>query len=299
MTSSAPPQKIFITGSSGFVGRSLAAQLGARFEALHFGADDWADQVARADFRDATVFHLAARVHDDASASDAFMRDNVEKTRALAQAARIGGARRFVFLSTIKVNGEETSARAFTSTDSPYPQDAYGRSKWEAEQAIVAIDGLEAVIVRSPLVFGPSAKGNLRSLLLLADTPWPLPLGSIHNRRSFVHVDDLARLLVECATHPHAVGQTFLAAHRDPFSTPSLVAELRRCLARPERLFALPARALEWAATLSGAGEKMRRMTRSLEVDCEATRRVLGWEAQIALRPAIEDMVRAYREAGT
>ena len=106
------------------------------------------------------------------------MRDNVEKTRVLAQAARIGGARRFIFLSTIKVNGEETPARAFTSTDSPNPQDAYGRSKWEAEQVIVAVDGLEAVIVRSPLVFGPSAKGNLRSLLLLADTPWPLPLAS-------------------------------------------------------------------------------------------------------------------------
>ena len=261
--------------------------------------DDWADQVAGADFRDATVFHLAARVHDDGSAGgDAFMRDNVEKTRVLAQTARAGAARRFIFLSTIKVNGEETSARAFTSTDSPNPEDAYGRSKWEAEQAIEAIDGLEAVIVRSPLVYGPSAKGNLRSLLLLADTPWPLPLGGIHNRRSFVHVDDLARLLVECATHPNAVGQTFLAAHRDPFSTPELVAELRRSLARPERLFTVPARALEWAATLSGAGEKMRRMTRSLEVDCEATHRVLGWQAQIALRPAIEDMVRAYREAG-
>ncbi len=288
---------IYVTGSSGFVGRSLAAQLGGRFQALHFARDDWAEQVAGADFRDATVLHLAARVHDDASAPDAFMRDNVEKTRALASAARAGGAKRFVFLSTIKVNGEETGARPFTPADTPHPEDAYGRSKWQAEQALAALEGLETVVVRSPLVYGPDAKGNLRALLRLADTSWPLPLGGIRNRRSFIHVDDLARLLLECATHPQAAGQVFLAAHRDSFSTPELVAAMRRCFGRPAHLFGVPAGVLEATATLAGGGAKMRRMTRSLEVDCDATHRVLGWTAQIALPPAVEDMVRVYREA--
>jgi nucleoside-diphosphate-sugar epimerase len=299
MTRPATLQRIVITGSSGFVGRVLVALLGARVQALRFGRDDWAEDVARADFRDATVFHLAARVHDDSSPADAFMRDNVEKTRALAKAARAGGARRLVFLSTVKVNGEETGSRAFTSADSPDPRDAYGRSKWQAEQVIAAIEGLEAVIVRSPLVYGSEAKGNLRSLLRLADTSWPLPLAGIRNRRSFIHVDDLARLLVECATNSQASGRTLLAAHRDPFSTAELVGELRRCLGRPARLFSAPVAALEVAATLAGAGEKMRRMTRSLEVDCDETRRLLGWTAQISLRTAIEDMVRAYREASS
>src|SRR5579862_467986 len=288
---------IYVTGSSGFVGRSLAAHLGGRFDALHFGRDDWAEAVGRANFRDATVFHLAARVHDDASAADAFVRDNVEKTRVLANAARAGGARRFIFLSTIKVNGEETGARPFASTDTPHPEDAYGRSKLQAEQALAALEGLESVIVRSPLVYGPEAKANLRSLLRLADTSWPLPLAGIRNRRSFIHVDDLARLLVECATHPQAAGQTILAAHRDTFSTPELVTAMRRCFGRPARLFSIPPGMLEAAATLSGAGAKMRRMTRSLEVDCDAVHHLLGWSAQIALGPAVEDMVRVYREA--
>jgi UDP-glucose 4-epimerase len=221
----------------------------------------------------------------------------VETTRVLASAARAGGAKRLVFLSTIKVNGEETGARPFTPQDSPDPRDAYGRSKWEAEQVLAGIEGLETVIVRSPLVYGPEAKGNLASLLRVADTSWPLPFAAIRNRRSFIHVDDLARLLVECGTQPHAAGQTLLAAHRDPFSTAELVASMRQCFGRPERLFGISPGALEAAATLSGAGAKMRRMTRSLEVDCDGTHRLLGWSAQIALRPAIEDMVRAYREA--
>jgi nucleoside-diphosphate-sugar epimerase len=289
-------KKTCVTGASGFVGRVLAARLGAQAQLLHFGGGDWLDQVARADFRDATVFHLAARVHDDAASEEAFVRDNVEKTRVLVRAARDGGARRLVFLSTIKVNGEETTDSPFRAADTPQPQDDYGRSKWDAEQAI-ASGGLPYVIVRSPLVFGPSAKGNLHSLLRLADTPWPLPLGAIHNRRSFVHVDDLARLLVDCAASPDAPGNTILASHRDPFSTPQLVSEMRRRLGRPARLFELPRGTLEMAARIAGAGEKMRRMTRSLEVDSAGAGALLGWTARIDLRAAIDDMVRAFRES--
>ncbi|HEY2628586.1 MAG TPA: NAD-dependent epimerase/dehydratase family protein [Usitatibacter sp.] len=289
--------KTCVTGASGFVGRALVAHLGAQAQALHFGGDDWREQVARADFRDATVFHLAARVHDDGAPPDAFIHDNVEKTRVLVRAAREGGARRFVFLSTIKVNGEETLDRPFLTSDAPRPQDDYGRSKRDAEQAVASNGELPFVIVRSPLVFGPAAKGNLRSLLLLADTPWPLPFDGIRNRRSFVHVDDLARLLVECAASPDAAGQTILAAHRDPFSTPQIVREMRRCFRRPTRLFDVPPVALETAARFAGAGEKMRRMTRSLEIDSAGAEQLLGWNAQVALHTAVDDMVRAHRES--
>jgi len=285
-----------ITGSGGFVGRALAAHLAAPFQALRLSGDDWAEQIARADFRDATVFHLAARVHDESSDSDAFVRDNAEKTRMLATAARESGARRFVFLSTIKVNGEETDGRPFTSSDAPNPQDAYARSKWEAERLLAAVDGLDHVIVRSPLVYGSGAKGNLRSLMHLADSPWPLPFAAIRNRRSFVHVDDLARLLVECAKHAKAAGQTILAAHGSPFSTAELISEMRASFGRPARLFGVAPRVLELASSVAGAGKKMRRMTRSLEVDSEGAERLLGWTAQIGLRPAVEDMARAYAQ---
>jgi len=297
MTSPDSLGRTCVTGASGFVGRALLARLGEEPGRLRLSGADWEEQVRRADFRDATVFHLAARVHEGGASNDAFMRDNVVKTEAIARAARAGGARRFVFLSTIKVNGEETRGKPFDAADPAHPEDAYARSKWAAERALAAIDGLERVIVRSPLVFGPGAKGNLRSLLALADTPWPLPFGAIDNRRSFVHVDDLARLLVECAARPQAVGQTILAAYREPASTARIVAEMRRSLGRPRRLFGVPARALEGLAGLAGAGEKMRRMTRSLEVDSTAASRLLAWTAQVALAPAIDDMVAAYREA--
>jgi len=297
MTSPVPLGRTCITGASGFVGCALVRRLPGPGHALHFAAPDWQAQVKGADFRDATVFHLAARVHEAGASGDAFMHDNVAKTEALARAARAGGARKFVFLSTIKVNGEETRERPFEASDPAQPEDDYARSKWRAEQALASVEGLECVIVRSPLVFGPGAKGNLRALLALADTPWPLPLGAIDNRRSFIHVDDLADLLLECATRSEAAGRTILAAHPRPASTTDIVSEMRRSLGRPRRLFGVPAPALEALARLAGAGEKMRRMTRSLEVDSAGASRLLGWTARIALAQAVDDMVAAYRGA--
>jgi UDP-glucose 4-epimerase len=291
-------RNVFVTGATGFVGRSLEARLGVPFRALHFADHDWREQVGRADFRDATVFHLAARVHGDGSGSPGeFALDNVEKTRALALAARAGGARRFVFLSTIKVNGEETGARPFCASDPPHPQDDYARSKWEAEKVLAGIEGVETVIVRAPLVYGPGVKGNLRALLRLADTPWPLPFAAIRNRRSFVHVDDLARLLAQCAAAPQAPGAVMLAAHEQPVSTTQLVATMRRYLGRPARLFEMPRSLLEGAAAMGGAGGKVRRLTRSLEIDPTEAMRLAGWRAEVSMESAVEDMVRTYREA--
>ena len=288
--------KTFVTGSTGFVGRALAARLGP-FESLHFGGPDWQSQLASADLRDATVFHLAARVHEADATPEQFEADNVAKTVALAEASAAKGARRLVFLSTVKVNGEETSDRPFTARDTPRPQGPYGESKWRAEQALAATPGLAWAIVRSPLVYGPRASGNLRELLRVADSPWPLPFACLENRRSFVHADDLARLLIECASHPAAVGGTFMAAHAEPVSTARLLAALREALSRSRRLFCMPAGMLDIAARMAGVGEKMARLTRSLEVDPSATRGALGWSAAVGIEEAIREMAREHLEA--
>lgn len=291
-------ERALISGATGFVGRALVAHLEASATRLRFSEDDWLEQLRAADFRGATIFHLAARVHEEIAGSDeSYIRDNVEKTRALAFAAANGGARRLVFLSSVKVNGEESKLRPFRPGDAPAPEDAYGRSKALAEEALRKIPGLEIAIVRAPLVYGAGVKGNLLSLLRLADTSWPLPFGAIRNRRSFVHVDDLARLLIDCALHPQAAGGTFFAAHWQSVSTPQLVTSIRSHLRRPARLAHISPPLLEAAAALAGQRPRMRRLTRSLEVDVSDTTAQLGWTAQIGLETSVEDMVRAYLHA--
>ena len=288
-----------VTGSSGFVGRVLRAALPDTHLSLSLGAADWEASVAKAPLAGATIFHLAARVHEmGASDPAAFDRDNVEKTRRLAEEAVRQRARRLVFMSTVKVHGEETRARPFAPGDAPQPQDAYARSKLAAERVLAEIagsGGLEWVVVRSPLVFGPAAKGNLESLLTLADTSWPLPFASIVNRRSFVHASDLARLLLACAEQAGAAGRTFIAAHPEPFSTAELLRALRRPLGRAERLFSAPVGLLEGAASAVGQGERMRRLTRSMEVDASSARDILGWRAAIGLEDAAAEMARHWR----
>jgi UDP-glucose 4-epimerase len=289
--------RVIVTGSTGFVGRSLAAQLDGPFEALHFGAADWRSELEATDFAQATVLHLAGRAHSGGTTEE-FRTDNLEKTRAIVEAAASGRARRVVFLSTVKVNGEETRERPFTAEDPPAPEDEYGRSKWAAENAIVdagSRSGLEYTIVRAPLVYGAGVRGNLLALLRIADSRLPLPLAAIDNKRSFLHVDDLARLLLACATVPHAAGRTYLAAHPAPVSTPRLVTLMREKLERPARLFAVATPLLEVTASLTGQGERMRRLTRSLQVDPSRAERELEWAAQISIETAIEDMVSAYR----
>jgi nucleoside-diphosphate-sugar epimerase len=289
-------ERALVSGAGGFVGSALVAHLEVTQGRLRMGASDWIEQLESTDFRDATVFHLAARVHADDEDDPAFLHDNVDKTLALARAAQRGGARRFVFLSSVKVNGEETRGRPFTRSDPPQPLDAYARSKAKAEEALAEVAGLDTVVVRSPLVYGAGVKGNLLSLLRLADSPWPLPFAALDNRRSFVHVDDLARLLIDCAIRPDAVGRMYFAAHPRAVSTRELVAGLRAGLSRPSRMFSVDGNVLELAAAVTGQRERMRRLTRSLEVDSSDAARELDWTAQIGFETALDDMVSAYRQ---
>lgn len=283
-----------VTGSGGFVGRALVARLGDAV-ALHLGAPGWREALGRTAFDGAAVFHLAARVHRADGDEAAWIRDNVDKTEALAQAAARGGASRLVFASTIKVHGEETSGHAFRASDPMDPRDAYANSKRLAEERLAELSrrtGLAVTVVRPPLVFGPGAKANLRDALRVADSPWPLPFAGLANRRSWIHVEDLCALLIVCAEHPDAAGRAFIACHARPFSTPELIGGLRDRLGRPRRLFTLPASALEGLAALGGQRERMRRLTRSLEGDSAMARDTLGWEARTPFPTALDELAR-------
>ena len=212
-------------------------------------------------------------------------------------------ASRIVFLSSVKVHGEETiPGRPLRPGDSMQPQDAYARSKRDAEAALREIasrTGISLCVVRAPLVYGERVRGNLRALARLSDSGWPLPFAAIPNRRSFVHVDDLAGLLVACGESARAHGATYLAAHEHAISTTQVVAGLRRALGRPRRLYAVPPRWLEVGAACIGRRDAALRLTRSLEVDASLAREELGWRAEVGPAEAIEQVARGWRTSGT
>lgn len=294
------PDRFVATGASGFVGRELALALEGRLQPVHLGIDGWRERLAGADWRNAVVFHLAARVHRrDGADEAAYERDNVEKTHAVAEAAAAGGARRIVFASTIKVMGEESAGRALRAGDQPRPADAYARSKWRAEQRLAecgARTGIEVVVVRAPLVIGPAALGHLPALLELADSRWPLPFAAVDNRRTFIAREDLVALLVRCA-HAPVQGRTLMAGDPDALSTPRLLRVLRAALGRPARLFPAPVAALEAAAHLAGVHDRMRRLTRSLEADVSETVRDTGWRPARPIDDALREMAAAWKAA--
>jgi Nucleoside-diphosphate-sugar epimerases len=242
-----------------------------------------------------TVIHLAARVHVmRESAGDPlaeFRRVNTSGTQTLARQAARAGVRRFVYLSSIKVNGEETRpGRPFTEYDQPAPMDPYGVSKCEAEVALRDVareTGMEVVIVRPPLVYGPGVRANFRRLMQLLCRGVPLPLGAIHNRRSLVGLDNLVDLIVTCLRHPAAADQTFLAGDGEDLSTTQLLRRLAQALGFQARLVPVPATILRLAFTMlnqRGAGQ---RLCGSLQVDISKAREVLNWKPPLSVDEAL------------
>ena len=237
------------------------------------------------------VIHLAARVHvmrDSASDPVAeFRRVNTEGTLHLACQAAEAGVRRFIFLSTIGVNGNSTlHGKAFAPTDAPSPHDPYSLSKYEAEiglHSIAKSTGMELVIIRPPLVYGANAPGNCGKLTRLVAKSFPLPLGSINNLRSFVGIDNLVDFIVTCLEHPDAANETFMVSDGEDLSTPDLIRRMARAMNRPARLLPVPVWALKAGASLLGKGDAVQRLCGNLQVDISKSRTLLGWNPPISV----------------
>ena len=247
------------------------------------------------------VIHAAARVHViNETASDpltAFQVVNVDATLNLARQAVSAGVKRFVFISSIKVNGESTEpGHAFTEADTPNLQDAYGQSKHEAEQGLRQLSadtGMEVVIIRPPLVYGPGVKANFASLMRAVQRGWPLPLGTVHNQRSLVALDNLVDFIVTCITHPRAANQTFLVSDGEDLSTPDLIRRMARAVNRPARLLPVPVWALKAGALLLGKGDAVQRLCGNLQVDISKSRTLLGWNPPISVDEGLRRAVGA------
>lgn len=312
--------RLLVTGANGFVGTAVrAAAVRAGHDvasavrelrgsnetgAVHVTGEiaattEWTTALQGVD----AVIHLAARVHvmQDRSADPLaeFRAVNVEGTRRLAESCLATGVRRLVYVSSIKVNGERTTTRPFTELDTPAPEDPYGRSKHEAEQALRQLalrGGIEIVIVRPPLVYGPAVRGNLLRLLSQVRRGVPLPLGGLENRRTLIGVDNLADLLMLAATHPAAAGELFLAAEGAPLSTTALIETLAAGLGVPARLIAIPHSLLRMLAHLPGVGPSLGRLTESLEVDGRKAAQLLGWQPRLSTEAGLRAMAAWYRE---
>lgn len=248
------------------------------------------------------VIHTAARAHiineTAANPLEAFRRTNVSGTLNLAHQAAIAGVRRFIFLSSIGVNGKYTRfGHKITTDDLPAPHDPYSLSKYEAEQGLrqLAVEtGLEVVVIRPPLVYGAHAPGNFGRLLQVLSKRLPLPLGAIHNKRSLVALDNLVDLIITCLDHLAAANQTFLVSDGEDLSTTELLRRMGLALGRPARLIPMPASLLEAGAVALGRREMAQRLCRSLQVDISKTRTLLGWNPPVSVDEGLRRTARKF-----
>lgn len=294
-----------ITGANGFVGNRLMDQLhklnlSPRSLPHHLFNNSMAIDQAMQGVT--TVFHLAARVHVmHENASDPlaeFRAANVKGTQQLIEAAIASGVKRFVYVSTIKVNGDRTlPGQFFSEHDTPAPQDDYAQSKWEAEQLLLTPacqERIETVIIRPPLVYGTGVKGNFSALLSLVRHNVPLPFASINNQRDLVYLDNLVGALIQCATHPAAAGKTYLVSDGCSISTPALIDCLASSMGLPKRTFRCPPKLLRLVAKIAGKSAQAERLLDSLQIDSDKIRRELGWIPPYTLQQGLQLTAQAY-----
>jgi nucleoside-diphosphate-sugar epimerase len=311
---------VLVTGASGFVGRALCGRLVAQGRAVRAAMRSEASAPAlpgcepvtvgeigpQTDWREAlrgvdTVAHLAARVHVMREAGVQpladYRRVNVEGTLRLARSAAAAGVRLLVFLSSVKVNGE-ASSRPLVEADAPAPSDAYGISKWEAEQELSGLareTGLRIVILRPPLVYGPRVKANFLRLMQAVARGVPLPLASIDNRRSLVYLGNLVDAIGACLTHPRVAGGTYFVSDGEDLSTPELVRRLAAALSVRPHLWPMPPALLRGLGALTGRRAAVERLTGSLQVEIAALRREAGWSPPFTVEQGLAETARWFR----
>lgn len=315
-------RRVLVTGATGFVGKHLCKHLLAQnylvtavgrqksFELTHDnliyycidqidGNTDWQEILSGID----VVVHLAARVHHlqekGLALLSLYQETNVKGTQQLAKAAVLGGVKRFVYISTIKVIAEKTIEMPLRAEDQPRPQDAYSVSKLQAEQILqeeARRSGMEWVIIRPPLVYGAFVKGNFRRLLQLAKSSFPLPLGALRNRRSFVSVNNLTRFIECCMHHPNAHREVFLVSDNQDLSTAALVKLLRRARGKRCHLFPFPTSLLKLFGFLVGKRGEVSRMVESLQLNIEKSMRLLNWRPPFTVEESIQALYAAEEE---
>jgi nucleoside-diphosphate-sugar epimerase len=304
-------RKLVITGASGFVGKALASKLqchGERVLGICRSGEDLCFPVTKlASFGDTgalrkllhdaeVVVHCAARVHvmQDKAADPlaAFREVNRDLTLELARLAAASGVKRFVFLSSVTVNGKSTSSNSpFRSDDNTFPDGPSGISKLEAERGLQRISletGLEVVIIRPPLVYGPGMKGNFASISKLVKKGLPLPLGAIYNKRSLVGLDNLIDLIITCIDHPAATNQVFLVSDGDDLSTTELFRSVAEAMGKSSRLIPVPASWLQFCATHFGKKAVAQRLLGSLQVDISHTQKCLNWTPPLTVKQGLQ-----------
>jgi nucleoside-diphosphate-sugar epimerase len=311
--------KILVTGANGFVGSQLSETLAKSGHEVRNTARSLASnssttrELITCDLESAdnldhlttgcdAIVHLAGRAHvmsdNPATSESLYVSANVDVTRKLAQSAARTGVKRMILMSSVKVNGESTTINTpFTAQDIPNPQDPYGRSKTQAEQAlweITSTSDLEGVVIRPPLVYGPGVRANFASLIGIVGRGLPLPLGSIQNKRSFVSLDNLVDLISTTVQSPNAAGNTFLVSDGHDLSTPELVRSIASALDQSPKLFPFPSALLKLAATASGKRGAYDRLCGSLTVDIALTKQKLSWTPPFTVQDSMQRTVDAF-----
>lgn len=314
-------KKILVTGASGFLGSALMtqlvdnveftplaalrrdySQLSAKVKSVVVGdlhaSTDWEQALFEVD----VVIHTAARVHvmNDSVSNPLteFRRVNFEGTMALARQAAESNVKRFIFISSIKVNGEMTADEVpFLPNDKFVPDDPYALSKYETEQGLLALaeeTGLEVVIIRPPLVYGPGVRANFASMISWVQKGVPLPFGAIHNQRSLVALDNLVSFIVHCIGHPKAANEIFLISDNKDVSTTELLQNVAMAFGKKARLVPIPAGLMSFAAKLVGKGDMADRLFGSLQIDSSKARELLSWEPVTTMGEQLKKTADAY-----
>ena len=310
--------KVLVTGASGFVGRCLCEHLTKRGHLVtasvrssetppieninssivvgDLGPDtDWTKALENQE----VVIHLAARTHvmnETATNPEAkYLRVNVESTKRLILQMLEQDVSRFIFMSSVKVNGEQTTVQPYSESQPSQPEDAYGRTKHQTELLILNSPDLKSTIIRSPLVYGPNVKGNFLKLIQLSERGLPLPIGMIKNRRSLIFLENLIDAIIQSLESSAAIGQTYLVSDNADISTPELFRAVANALNKPSRLIPFPVFFLRLAGVLFGKSGTIKRLANSLQIDCNKIHKELGWRPPFSLQQGLDKTVIWYQ----